>query len=73
VLALAVSMGPISAQIFLLGCEPNDFGDVLEGRMGLSPPVQAAVKEASNIIEDLVGRILATERMFPSQLQIAER
>jgi hydrogenase maturation protease len=73
VLTLAASMGPISAQVFLVGCEPNDFGDELEGRMGLSSPVQAAVEEASNMIEDLVGRILATERLRPSQLQIVER
>jgi hydrogenase expression/formation protein HypE len=29
---------------------------------------RAGVKEASNMIEDLVGRILATERLRPSQL-----
>jgi hydrogenase maturation protease len=73
VLALAASMGPISAQVFLVGCEPDDFGDDLEGRMGLSSPVQAAVEEASNMIEDLVERILATERLCPSKLQIVER
>jgi len=73
VLTLAVSMGPISAKVFLVGCEPNDFGDELEGRMGLSVPVQAAVEEASNMIEDLIGRILETKRLRPSQLQTVER
>jgi hydrogenase maturation protease len=56
-----------------VGCEPNDFGDELEGRMGLSVPVQAAVEEASNMIEDLIGRILETKRLRLSQLQTLER
>jgi hydrogenase maturation protease len=73
VLNLAASMGPISAQVFLVGCEPNDFGDELEGRMGLSVPVQAAVEEASDMIEQLVGRILATKKLQPSKLQTMER
>ncbi len=59
VLNLAASLGPIQPRVLVLGCEPNDFGDELEGRMGLSPAVQAAVEEASSMIEELVGRILA--------------
>src|SRR6202035_2579553 len=42
VLHLAASMGAISTQVLIVGCEPQDFGDELEGRMGLSSPVQAA-------------------------------
>jgi hydrogenase maturation protease len=57
VLNLALSMGPIAAQVFVVGCEPGDFGDELEGRMGLSGSVQAAVEEASNMVEELVARI----------------
>jgi hydrogenase maturation protease len=57
VLNLALSMGPIAAEVFVVGCEPNDFGDELEGRMGLSGPVQAVVEEASNMVEELVARI----------------
>jgi hydrogenase maturation protease len=72
VLNLAASMGTISAQVFIVGCEPNDFGDELEGRMGLSAPVQAAVEEASNMVEELVGRILATGP-HSAQLQAIER
>ena len=60
VLNLAASMGTISAKVLVLGCEPQDFGDEVEGRMGLSVPVQAAVEEASNMVEQLVGRILTT-------------
>jgi hydrogenase maturation protease len=73
VLSLAASMGTISAQVLILGCEPHDFGDELEGRMGLSTPVQAAIEEASTMIEELVGRIL-TKKQDPSiQLHAVER
>jgi len=65
VLNLVTSLGTISAQVFIVGCEPNDFGDELEGRMSLSVPVQAAVEEASNIVEELIGRILATKKLQP--------
>jgi hydrogenase maturation protease len=73
VLNLAASMGTISAQVLVLGCEPNDFGDELEGRMGLSTPVQAAIEEASTMIEELAGRIL-TKKQDPSiQLHAVQR
>lgn len=65
VLNFVTSLGAISAQVFIVGCEPNDFGDELEGRMSLSVPVQAAVEEASNIVEELIGRILATKKLQP--------
>lgn len=73
VLNLAASMGAISAQVLIVGCEPNDFGDELEGRMGLSAPVQAVVEEASNMVEELAGRILAEKSLRPVQLQTIER
>lgn len=57
VLNLALSMGPVAAQVLVLGCEPNDFGDELEGRMGLSASVQASVEEASNMVEELVAKM----------------
>jgi hydrogenase maturation protease len=59
VLNLALTMGPITAPVFVIGCEPHDFGDELEGRMGLSAPVQAAVEAASTMVEGLVARIRA--------------
>jgi hydrogenase maturation protease len=62
VLNLAASLGPITAHILVLGCEPKDFGDDLEGRMGLSPQVQAVIEEASSMIEELVERILAEKQ-----------
>jgi hydrogenase maturation protease len=73
VLNLAASMGTISAQVLILGCEPYDFGDELEGRMGLSAPVQAAIEEASNMIEEQVERILKTKQDPSIQLQTVER
>lgn len=55
VLNLAASMGAISARVLVVGCEPHDFGDELEGRMGLSSPVQAAVEEACNTVLSLAA------------------
>ncbi len=62
VLNLAASMGTIAARVLIVGCEPHDFGDELEGRMGLSAPVQGAVDEAAKMVEDLVGRIHGGEK-----------
>jgi hydrogenase maturation protease len=69
VLHLAASMGTISARILVVGCEPQDFGDELEGRMGLSSPVQAAVDEACNMIV----RLAATWPTNSMQLETVER
>jgi hydrogenase maturation protease len=63
VLHLAASMGTIVARVLIVGCEPHDFGDELEGRMGLSPAVQAAVDEACSMVEELVGQTLAARRL----------
>ena len=37
VLNLAASMGTISAQVLVLGCEPHDFGHEFEGRIVYHP------------------------------------
>jgi hydrogenase maturation protease len=63
VLHLAASQGTISAQVLVVGCEPQDFGDELEGRMGLSSPVQAAVEEAANMVVDLAARIATAKQV----------
>jgi hydrogenase maturation protease len=68
VLNLAASIGPISAKVLIVGCEPQDFGDELEGRMGLSSAVQAAVEDASDMILDL-----AAAWQVNSVLQTVER
>lgn len=59
VLQLAFSLGELRAKIYLVGCEPKDFGDELEGRMGLSGVVQASIGGAIAMINNLVERILA--------------
>jgi hydrogenase maturation protease len=44
-------------RLFLVGCEPADLGGE-SGRLGLSPPVQAALEQAEVRIEELVGELL---------------
>jgi hydrogenase maturation protease len=69
VLHLAASMGTIAGCVLVVGCEPHDFGDELEGRMGLSAPVQAAIEEACNMVLDLAAHILVKQmdtRLCPS-------
>ena len=61
VLHLALSMGPIHARVYVVGCEPEDFGDELEGRMGLSATVQASVSEAVDIVHTMVRNLLAED------------
>jgi len=56
VLRLAASMGDISSNIYLLGCEPEDCGGE-EGRMGLSPAVANAIPQALHMIDRLLARI----------------
>lgn len=53
-----------SGQIVLLGCEPESFGDELEGegRMGLSEPVAAAVDKAVELIESWVVQMAEQDR-----------
>jgi hydrogenase maturation protease len=69
VLSLAASMGTISAQVLVVGCEPNDFGDELEGRMGLSSPIQGVVEAACDMILDLA----AARQSNAVRLQTVER
>jgi hydrogenase maturation protease len=61
VLAGARSLGEITAEIYILGCEPKDFGDELEGRMGLSPEVQSAIPQTVKMVRDLADRLLQAE------------
>jgi hydrogenase maturation protease len=68
VLILAASMGPLPAQILVLGCEPQDLGDELEGRMGLSAPVLAAVEPAANLVAELIERILTGAQYVSSDV-----
>jgi hydrogenase maturation protease len=57
VLRMATAMhGPLK-RVLLVGCEPATFGGD-DGRMGLSTPVQAAVREAVKVVERLVEEVL---------------
>lgn len=73
VLHLAASMGPITARVLVLGCEPRDFGDELEGRMGLSPEVRASVNEAVAMIHEIADGLLAGREQIDVQLQALGR
>ncbi len=57
VLAMARTLGSITAPIYIVGCEPQDLGGELEGRIGLSPAVVAAVPRAVAMIERLVEQL----------------
>lgn len=56
-LAMARSLGEVTSDIYVVGCEPNDFGDEFAGRMGLSSSVSAAVPEAARAVLDLAARL----------------
>ena len=50
-LQMAKSMGVQPKKIVIVGCQPRRFRGGEQGRMGLSEPVQAAVREAVAVIE----------------------
>ena len=58
-LALARLIGEVVSEIYIVGCEPSDFGDELVGRMGLSETVADAIPEAAHAVLELIGRIAA--------------
>jgi len=57
VLSTARSLGEVGASIYIVGCEPQDFGEEPEGRMGLSPPVALAVPEAARMVLELAEKL----------------
>jgi hydrogenase maturation protease len=56
VLRLVRALGGAAPAIRIVGCEPADLGPE-EGRMGLSPAVQAAVEPAAAAIEELLAAL----------------
>jgi hydrogenase maturation protease len=66
VLQLAFSMGAVGARVVVVGCEPQDFGDELEGRMGLSDVVQGSIESAVEMVEAVVARIPTTSEACPA-------
>ena len=61
VLDMARALGGRPKRVLVVGCEPATLGDEIEGAMGLSAPVEAAVGGAIAMVESLVSRI--TEEM----------
>ena len=57
VLRAVRGMGGRLGHILLVGCEPADLGGE-EGRMGLTPPVTAAVELAADMVASLVAKEL---------------
>jgi hydrogenase maturation protease len=60
VLGMVKALGGGFKRILLVGCEPETLGPE-EGQMGLSAPVEAAVGEASRVVESLVAELLGVE------------
>jgi len=61
VLDMVRALGGRPKRVLVVGCEPATLGDEIEGAMGLSAPVEAAVGGAIAMVESLVSRI--TEEM----------
>jgi hydrogenase maturation protease len=57
VLRAARAMGAGPGRVLLIGCEPGDLGGE-GGRMGLTPPVAAAIDEAADMVEELIQKEL---------------
>jgi hydrogenase maturation protease len=58
VLQLAQFTGEVTTRVYVVGCEPEDFGGE-EGRLGLSAAVQAAVEPGVLMVEMLARRLQA--------------
>jgi hydrogenase maturation protease len=58
VLRMARAMNIEIKNVLLVGCEPETMGGE-EGQMGLSAPVEAALQDAVNLVESLIGKVLA--------------
>lgn len=56
VFRLVKQFGGTPPPTYLVGCEPAEIDPEGEGRMGLSPPVSAAVDEAVGLVGELVAR-----------------
>jgi hydrogenase maturation protease len=58
VLQLAQSTGEVTTRVYVVGCEPEDFGGE-EGRLWLSVAVQAAIERGVQMVETLARRLQA--------------
>jgi len=69
VLRMVRSIGGKPGRTLVVGCEPAELGGE-DGKLGLSEPVEAAVGQATQLIETLVSRILdgaAVDEVLQSQ------
>ena len=57
-LKMAQSVGPITANIYLVGCEPAKL-EAEDGEIGLSEPVKRAIPQAIELIERAITHELA--------------
>jgi hydrogenase maturation protease len=57
-LKMAQSVGPVTAKIYLVGCEPAKV-EAEDGEIGLSEPVQRAIPQAIELIERVLTLELA--------------
>ena len=57
VLHTVKEMGGRFGKVLVVGCEPADFGDELEGRMGLTEPVAGAIDAAMEMVENLLEKM----------------
>jgi hydrogenase maturation protease len=64
VLALAKNMGARFKRLLLVGCEPSVLDQDETGHIGLSEPVEAAVKPAVEVIQKLVAKFIHTEEVY---------
>jgi hydrogenase maturation protease len=58
VLKMVKQFGGEPPRLYVVGCEPASLGGE-QGEMGLSPPVEAAVDGAVELVEELVRRLAA--------------
>ena len=66
VLQLAERLGQQRGKIYLVSCEPANLVESEDGDLGLSEPVHAAVPEAVEMIELLIGKLLGRNRAKPA-------
>lgn len=59
VIAFVRQFGVEPENLYVLACEPETFGDELNGAMGLSDTVQATIPDAVALAQSLVNRLIA--------------
>lgn len=57
VLAMLETLGGFNGELFVVGCEPETLVS-LDGRIGLSPVVDAAVPAAISLVEEIIENVL---------------